>query len=128
MTTTARALGRLFDIGCGGTSQDLDIVTDYYHKSETALDNDESWTKVTQTAASEISEVGEAGTSGETQNLLVIEVGADQLSDGYTHLSLNVDDPGASKLGAVLYIKHGLKEQRDPEVLPNLLNPGAANA
>ncbi|HAM39895.1 MAG TPA: hypothetical protein DCP69_00780 [Candidatus Omnitrophica bacterium] len=112
----------------GGTTADLDIITNYYHKSELALDNDETWTLVTQTAASEISDIGGAGTSGEFEQIGVIEVTADQLSDGYTHVGLNIAQPGATKLGCVLYIKWGLKVQRIPSNLPNLLNPGAANA
>ncbi|HLF79641.1 MAG TPA: hypothetical protein VJB57_19340 [Dehalococcoidia bacterium] len=179
MVTTARALGRLFDIGAGiipvdlntgantgkrismqdcggitfvlfagvgtaasdmqcdlqehtaytgGTSADLDIITKYYNKQELALDNDESWVEVSQTAASEITDTGGAGTSGEHQQIVVIEVGAEQLSDGYTHLSMNVPQIGAAKIGCCLYIKHDLKVQRKPANLPNLLNPGAANA
>lgn len=179
MTTMARALGRLFDIGCGispvnlntagntgkrismqdcqgitfvvfagvgtaasdlavdlqeataytgGTIQDLDIITKYYIKDELALDNDESWVETTQAAASEIADVGGLGVSAEHEQIVVIEVGADQLSDGFTHVSLNIPQPGATKLGCVLYIKHGLKVQRAPANLPNLLNPGAANA
>jgi hypothetical protein len=112
----------------GGTTADLDIITDYYHKTELALDNDETWTLVTQTAASEITDIGGAGTSGELQQIGVIEVTADQLSDGYTHLGLNIAQPGAAKIGCVLYIKWGLHSQRTPANLPNLLNPGAANA
>ena len=64
----------------------------------------------------------------ENQQIVVIEVGADQLTDGYTHLSMNVPQIGAAKIGCVLYIKHDLKVQRRPANLPNLLNPGAANA
>lgn len=179
MPTAARALGRLFDIGCGiapinlntgantgkrismadcsgitfvvfagvgtaasdlavdlqehtaytgGTTQDLDIITDYFIKDELALDNDESWVKTSQAAASEIADVGGTGVSAEDQQIVVIEVGADQLSNGYTHVSLNIPQPGATKLGCVLYIKHDLLVKRAPANLPNLLNIGAANA
>jgi hypothetical protein len=112
----------------GGTTADLDIITDYYHKTELALDNDETWTLVTQTAASEITDIGGAGTSAELQQIFVVEVTADQLADGYTHLGMNIAQPGASKIGCCLYIKWGLHSQRTPANLPNLLNPGAANA
>ena len=179
MPTTAVALGRLFDIGCGispvnlntgantgkrismknaktctfvifagvgtaasdlaldlqehtasvsGTSQDLDIITKYYIKDETALDNDESWVETTQTAASEISDAGGTGVSAEHEQIVVIEVNADQMSDGFTHLSMNAPQPGATKLGCCLYVLSGLKTQRKPANLGNLLNPGAANA
>lgn len=171
MTTTARALGRLFDIqigsvpadadggaitgkrvslkdaagvtivvvgaagtapddlqldlqehdaATGGTSQDLDIITDYFHKSEATLDGDEQWAKVTQAAASEITDVGGAGTSAEVQQLAVIEVAAEQLSAGFDYVSLNVPDLGVAgaKYVAVLYILWGLNRQGAPESLP----------
>ena len=111
----------------GGTPLDLDIITEYYTKQELILDNDESWVLATQAAASEITEVGGLATSGELMNLLVVEVTADQLADGYTHLSMDFTDPGAAKLGCCLAIKWGLHSQRTPANLPNLLNPGAAN-
>jgi hypothetical protein len=111
----------------GGTPRDLDIITDYYVKSETALDNDEAWVKTTQAAASEITAI--AGTA-ELQMLVVIEVRADQLSDGYTHVALNVPDLGNTdtEQGCVIYIPWGLKVQRAPENMPSLLTPGTANA
>lgn len=112
----------------GGTSQDLDIITRYYNKQELALDNDESWVEVTQAAGSEIADTGGTGTSAEHEQIVVIEVDAAQMSDGFTHLSLNVPAPGATKLGCVLYILSGLRVQRAPANLGNLLNPGAANA
>lgn len=118
-----------------GTSADLDAtgvstssgVTAWHIKAETALDNDESWVEVTQTAASECTVVG--ATYGTQQKLVAIYVGADQLGVGYTHLSVNVACTTAtSQLLAVLYIKHDLNVQRKATNLPNLLNPGAANA
>lgn len=108
----------------GGTSQDLDVVTAYWYKNETTLDGDEAWTKVTQSAASEIADVGGAGTSAETQNLLAFAVYADQLSDGYEWISINIPDLGSAgaKLGCALMIPFGLKVQRAPE---NLAQPNA---
>lgn len=177
MTTKARALGRVFDIGNGavpqlftgsgitgknvslqncdgvtiiihkmangttddfavdlqevngynGTPRDLDIITDYYVKSETTLDNDEAWVKTTQAAASEITAI--AGTA-EKEMIVAIEVRADQLSDGYTHVALNVPDFGNTDTiyGSVLYILWGLHVQRAPENMPSMLRPGVANA
>jgi len=112
----------------GGTTADLDIITKYYIKDETALDNDETWVLVTQAAASEITDAGGTGVSAEHEQIVVIEVTADQLSDGYTHISLNAPQPGATKLGCVLYVLWGLNSQRIPSNLPNLLRPGAAGA
>lgn len=108
----------------GGTTADLDIVDHYYLKTETTLDGDETWTRVTQVAASEITDVGGVGTSAEEQNLLVIEVDGTQLSDGYEWISLNLPSLGAGndKFVSVLYILHGLMVQRAPA---NLANPQA---
>lgn len=113
--------------GYAGTPRDLDIITDYYTKSETALDNDEAWVKTTQSAASEITAI--AGTA-EKQMMLYFEVFADQLSDGYTHIAVNVPDLGNTdtEYGAVIYIPFGLKVQRAPANLTSLLRPGVANA
>lgn len=110
-----------------GTSGDLDVVTQWYIKSETLLDNDEPWVKVTQSAASEVVLTGT--TYAATQKIVVIEVDASQLSDGYTHVSLVASiTTGAVQLGACLYFLHGLRASRAPANLPNLLRPGAANA
>lgn len=112
-----------------GTSADLNAISYYYIKQETALDNDESWERFTQTADDDIAEAGAAGTSAEQQQLIVIEVDANQLSDGYTHISLNSGGEGSNaQLAAAIYILHDLKVQRKPTNLPNLLNPGASDA
>ncbi len=122
----------------GGTSKDLDAdpstgVTDssgvdhFYVKSEAALDNDETWSKVTQSVASECTLTG--ATYGDKQNIVVIEVDAAQLGEGYTHVSLNAaTTTSTAKLGACLYLLHELRYQRKPSKLPNLLRPNAANA
>ena len=110
----------------GGTSGDLDVVTKFWLKAETALDNDESWVAITQSIASECTIVG--ATYGTQQKLCVIEVDAAQLSDGYTHVSLVATCvTSTAQLGVCLYFLHDLAVQRIPSALPNLLNPGAAN-
>jgi len=99
----------------GGTSADLDIVSFYYLKDELALDGDETWSKVTQTAASEITEAGAAGTSAEHEQILVIEVEGTQLSDGYDYISLNSGGEGSNaQLSTCLYILRDLMVQRKP--------------
>jgi len=109
----------------GGTSGDLDAVTYCYYKAETALDNDEPWVKLTQSAASEIT-LDSIGTS---QKIIVVEIDTAQLSDGYAWVSLNsVSANGTAHLSSCLYVKHGLRNMRTPVNLPNLLNPVAANA
>jgi len=113
--------------GYAGTPRDLDIITNYWVKSETALDNDEAWTLTTQTAASEITAI--AGTA-ELEMMVAFAVRADQLSDGYTHIAVNVPDLGNTdtEYGCVIYLPYGLKTQRTPANLPSLLRPGVANA
>lgn len=113
----------------GGTTADLAVIDHYYLKAEAALDNDESWVKFTQTAAATVVDPGGATTSAEEQQLLAIEVRADQLSDGYTHISLNFAVTAANpQLAGWIYILHGLAAQRTPASLGNLLSPGAADA
>jgi hypothetical protein len=116
-----------------GTSNDLDStnsasgIDHYYIKAETALDNDEAWVKVSQTAASEVVVVG--ATYGTQQKLIVIQVGADQLADGFGWISVNVAcTTSTSQLLTVLYLPYDLAVQRTPPNRPNLLRPGAANA
>jgi hypothetical protein len=111
----------------GGTTADLASITRYFTKQEATLDNDESWVVNTQAAAATVT--GNA-TSAESQMIIAIPVGADQLSDGYTHVSLNVADTGAAgaQLIAGVYILHDLSNQRSPELLGSLLSPGTANA
>lgn len=104
----------------GGTTADLDVVDHYYIKREATLDGDETWERLTQAAASEVDIV--AG-DRDKQIILAIEIDAAMLADGYTHVSLNVTDPGAvARLGGVLYILHDLRVQRAPQ---NLANPQA---
>lgn len=105
----------------GGTSQDLDIITEYFRNSETTLDGDETWTRYTQAAASETTDT--TGTTAEEQNLMVIEVRHDQLSDGFRWLSLDVPDLGSAgtKYGTVIAITSGLRFRGKPERLPTIL-------
>lgn len=111
----------------GGTTANLAAITAVYTKQETALDNDESWVETTQAAAATYT--GD-GTSAESQMLIVFSVDATQLSDGYTHVGLDLADTGSAgaQLAAAAYILHDLAVQRKPTLLGNLLNPGAANA
>lgn len=112
--------------GAAGTPRDLDIITDYWMKSETTLDNDESWVKVTQAAASEITAIP---LTAQTQTLLAFAVYASALSSGYTHIAVNVPDLGSTDTptGFVLYFPFQLEVQRTPANMPSLLAPGVAN-
>lgn len=107
----------------GGTSADLDVVTHYHLKRETTLDGDETWERKTQAAASEVADPGGDTTSAEQEQIVVIEVDATQLADGYEWISadVTVGNTGA-QLGCVLYILGDLTVQRTPA---NLANPQA---
>jgi hypothetical protein len=119
----------------GGTSSSLATasvstssgITAYHIKSETLLDNDEAWVETTQADAATVTMLG--ATYAATQSLLAIYVGADQLGDGYTHVSLNAAiTTAAVRLTTCIYLVHDLAVQRKPAGLNNLLRPGAANA
>ncbi len=124
----------------GGTSKDLDSdpstgvatargLTEYFIKAETALDGDESWVRVTQAEASELTVVG--ATYGAMQKLVVSTVEASQLGEGYSHVSVNgAITTSTSQLGSGLYITHGLRYRGRPDrlALGNLLRPSAVNA
>jgi hypothetical protein len=103
----------------GGTTADLDVVTRYYYKSATSLDNSSVWTKATQAAASEITDVGAAS----QQLLLVIEVDATSLSDGYQWVGLNVPDLGTNgtRHVACVMLLRDPYVQRAPALLTNPL-------
>lgn len=93
------------DASTGGTSQNLAVITEYFVKSEATLDNDETWTRVTQAAAATITDPGGAGTSAEEEQIVVFSVSRDQLSSGFKYISANVADVGTgAQLGTVLYI------------------------
>jgi hypothetical protein len=99
----------------GGTSQDLDIVTEFYSKSETTLDGDETWTRSTQTAASEV-DLGDA--SAEVEGIYVVEVMAASLSAGFEWVSINAAvTAAAAQLGCCLYILNKPKYARAPELM-----------
>jgi hypothetical protein len=92
-------------IGFGGAGQDLDTVDHYYAAS--AADGSVAWTRETQTADAVVDADGALA--------VAIYVGADQLSDGYTHV-----DVGAAGAGTVIAIVHDLAVARTPQNLPAL--------
>lgn len=103
-------------------------ITHYAIKAETALDNDEAWTEVTQADSATITLAG--ATYAPAQVQLAVYVSADQLGDGYTHVSADFADPGTggARLGNCIVLVHDLAFQAKPSRLHNLLRPGAANA
>lgn len=112
--------------GALANAKDLDIVTSYYVKDALVLTAAQTWAKVTQAAASEITDAGGAGTSAEHSQILVVEIRADQMdiANGFHWLSVDIPDLGAAgaKIGCAFYIATGLHSQRAPE---NLTNPNA---
>lgn len=106
----------------GGTSADLDVITVRYEKTEATLDGDETWAKVTQAAASEVSLTG--ATYAGLQVLIAFEVNAESLPDGHEWVSVDLPDAGAggTRPGCILAILWNLHVQRAPE---NLAQPNA---
>lgn len=78
----------------GTGAQNLAIFTEYYRQASGV------WTKVTQAAGATVT----AGTGG----LLVAEVDAAQLSDGYTHIT------ASHASGSFVILPRDLTVQRDP--------------
>lgn len=110
----------------GGTSADLATMTTIYRKAETTLDNDESWSKTTQTAAAIMTAVAD---DAQKQKMYLIHVDSKSLNDGYGWISVNQADlSNNAQLACFLYLKVDLQSQRTPENLGNLLRPGSANA
>jgi hypothetical protein len=106
----------------GGTSQDLDVITTRYEKTEATLDGDEVWAKVTQSAASEVSLTG--ATYAALQVMIVFEVLQTQLSDGFEWISVDLPDAGSggTRPGCIFAVLFDLMVQRKPE---NLAQPNA---
>ncbi len=107
------------DAATAGTSQNLVVIAEYHEKTELALDGDEVWASTTQTAAATLTDAtwDDAG-----QSLITFEVEADQLSDGFEWLSVNIGDPGTAHLGCVFYVMYDLAHQKAPA---NLVEPNA---
>jgi hypothetical protein len=109
------------DAATSGNSQDLDIIDHYYLKAAVDLDGDDTWTKVEQTAASEIDF---SATSAEEEIIAVVEVQASSLSDGFEWISVNYPDLEGTddKEVATLFILRDLHVQRAPANLEARLN------
>ncbi len=103
----------------GGSSADLDAggvagsrgIDHFYVKAATTLAGTETWTRVSQTEASEV--VVSGATYGASQLIVAIPVAATQLADGYSYISVNSPDPGSTaRVCSVLYFLHDLEVQR----------------
>lgn len=104
----------------GTGAKDLDVVTEWFKKSATTLAGTETWTRVTQTAASEITDMGAAS----SQLLAVVQVEASQLDDTFCYVSANIPDAGtnATMFACGIWILGGLKIQRKPANLAAALS------
>jgi hypothetical protein len=102
------------DAATAGTSQALAVVDRYYTKAEATLDGDETWVETLQTAAATVTD---ATWDDANQVLVAFSIEAEELSDGFEWLSVDVADPGTSHIGAVLYVPYDLKIQRAPQDL-----------
>jgi len=119
-----------------GTSNNLASATvtgssgieKYWTKSETTLDNDEAWVENTMAEGAVITLA--AASFAAKEKLVAVYISADQLGDGYTHVSCDIAVAalGQVEYAAGIYILHDMRSQRKPANLPNLLRPGVANA
>lgn len=98
-----------------GTTANLATITKWYAKSATTLAGTEQWVANTQSAAATVTLTGEATKQG----IYVFTIDADQLSDGYGYVSVDIADTGSAgaQYGGVLYLLHDLMVQRTPASL-----------
>lgn len=96
----------------GGTSQVLAAIKTWHRKSATTLAGTEVWVTTTQAAGSTLTLTGEATKQG----IYVFDIDAAQLSDGFTHISVDVADTGSAgaQLATLFYVMHDLVVQRKP--------------
>lgn len=101
--------------GSGTGEQDLDTVTKFYHKAEATLDNDETWSEETQTAG----DITLDGATFATSEVLVaFYVSATELSDGFSHVTVDIADVGTvARSGGVIGLLSELAIQRAPDNL-----------
>ena len=103
----------------GGTSKDLDGVTQWFIKNETTLDGDEAWTRVTQAAASEISLTGATYAAQQVLVAAQIDIDALDTAGGFDWISVDMADAGTggTRAGCIFYVPYGLKVSRRPDRL-----------
>lgn len=93
-----------------GTSSNLAVITEFWRKSETTLDNDETWTKVTQAAGATVT--GQA----QVQQMIAFVVRPEDLTAGNAYVSVDIADVGVgAQVGAVMYVLSGVSPRGLPE-------------
>ena len=97
-TTTAAHLFTLkqHTAASGGSSADLEVANPYFHKIGAAT----SFSKVEPTVAAAAYDLH--ALLGDNASMVVLEVLAEQLADGYTHASLDLADAGGAQLVSVI--------------------------
>ena len=95
---------RQHNAASGGTSKDLEIANRYFHKAGAAT----SFTEVTPTVDAALYNLDAifAADGG----IVVLEVLAEDLdvNGGFDHISVDIADAGAAKIGAGIYVLHNL--------------------
>lgn len=86
-----------------GTSADLSVAHPYYHKAGAAT----SFTKVVPGSAAAAYDL--AALFADAEGIVVFEVLAEDLGEGYTHFSLDVADSTAAKLVGGVYVLQGVR-------------------
>jgi len=104
---------RQHTLSAAGVSSNLAAVTTYWKKTETTLDNDETWTKVTQAASQTVT-----GTA-QVQQMIAFKVQPEDLSAGCSYVSVDIASVGAgSQPGTLLYVLSGVSPRDTPENMP----------
>jgi hypothetical protein len=99
-------------LSAAGTSQTFTGTATYYTKYEATLDGDEVWSAPAAPTAGVITI---AAADRDKEGIIVVEIDATALSDGFRYVSVDAADPGAvSRLGAALYLLRDLDNPRKP--------------
>lgn len=97
----------------GGTTSNLAVVSEFWRKSETTLDNDETWARVTQAAGATVT--GQA----QVQQMIAFVVHPESLAAGNTYVSVDIADVGVGgQLGTVLFLLSGVSPRGVPTIMP----------
>jgi hypothetical protein len=100
-------------LSVGGTTADLAVITEFWTKSETTLDNDEQWVRSTQAAGAVVT-----GTA-QVEQMIAFVLRPTDLAAGNKYVSVNVADVGvAAQLGCVLYVLSGVSPRTVPVGMP----------
>lgn len=96
-----------------GTTTALAAITTAWVKSATTLAGTETWTKITQAAASTLTLAG--ATYATKQLLLVVQINKTDMDAGYDYLSLSCAATAAvSRIGSITNLLTDLSVRRDP--------------